>query len=64
MQKSPSGRETLEFYLDKSGVMYDSNLSLSFKERKSKSRHNEEQKGQLFKQLSFFSLSIISTGIL
>ena len=53
MQKSPSGRETLEFYLDKSGVMYDSNLSLSFKERNSKSCHNEEQKGQLFKQLSF-----------
>ena len=35
MQKSPSGRERLEFYLDKSGVMYDSNLSLSSKERKS-----------------------------
>ena len=34
MQKSHSGRETFEFYLDKSRVMYDSNLSLSvhFKE--------------------------------
>ena len=33
MQKSHSGRETFEFYLDKSRVMYDSNLSLSFQRR-------------------------------
>ena len=57
MQKSPSGRETLEFYLDKSGVMYDSNLSLSFKERKSNLHHNDQQKNGFSYNPIFLSLS-------
>ena len=54
MQKSPSGRERLEFYLDKSGVMYDSNLSLSSKERKSNPVIMSNKKENLSNKSLFF----------